>query len=728
MRYLPYFTFFLLLFVQSKWSAGVAYAQLFTPAEVKAAETRAKELLQTMTLRQKVREMHGKQLLRTGITAFLFRKIDPFKSGGNKRLNIPPMIFFDGPRGVGMYRGATAFPVSMARGASWDTDLETRIGSAIAREVRALGGNYSGAVCLNLLRHPAWGRAQETYGEDPHHVGEMAWSLAAGIQMHRVQACAKHFAANSMENNRYGGSMNMNERTLHEVYLPHFKKVTQRGVASIMSAYNRLNGEYCGQNKLLLTDILRTDWGFKGYVVSDWVHGVFDTEKALNAGLNIEMPQGKVYAYKRIKKLLQNGVILPQQIDSLVFATLRTKLLFAGKVAQTYHKNLVGCIQHRLLALEAAEKSAVLLKNDQNLLPLNPNALKTIAVVGYLAKVKQTGDRGSSSVINNKVVTAYEGIKHYAKQYNIQVLTAPANNLQKIKQVCAKADVVVVIAGATYKEEGEYIGYGKIRNPDKPHKTGFFTKLSYLANGGDRQYLHLNPKDIALIKTAAAANPRTIVSLVAGSAITVEEWHEQTPAILQTFYNGVEGGTALAHLLFGKVNPSGKLPFTVPVHADDLPPFNSFLPDADYGYYHGYTLFDKEKKQARYPFGFGLSYTRFLLQNLQTNRQQYSPQDTISLTATLTNTGNRAGAQVVQLYTAYPDTKIDRPIKNLRAFTKIMLQPNETKTITLRLPIAELAYYNPAAKQWITETGTYKLLLGNSSADEGMLITDIEVR
>ncbi|HRG87463.1 MAG TPA: glycoside hydrolase family 3 N-terminal domain-containing protein, partial [Chitinophagales bacterium] len=343
-------------------------AQTMTEAQ---ADTQARELLARMSLKEKVYEMHGHGVIRFGLSILFSKKIKPVHAGGNKKLGIPATIFLDGPRGVSLHNGATAFPVTMARGASWDTDLETRVGQAIAKEIRALKANYSGAVCMNLLRHPAWGRAQETYGEDPHHVGTMAVALVKGIQQHHVQACAKHFAANSMENNRFGGSMNMDERTLYEVYLPHFKMVVQNGVASIMSAYNKLNGTYCGHNKYLLTDILRRDWGFKGYITSDWQNGLFDTKAGIEAGMNIEMPQGIYYSYKKVKQLIAAGQLTEQQIDELVLPVLRTKLLYASqKDVQTYSKDLVGCPEHTALAREVAEKSAVLLKNN-NLLPLD---------------------------------------------------------------------------------------------------------------------------------------------------------------------------------------------------------------------------------------------------------------------------------------------------------------------------------------------------------------------
>jgi len=687
-----------------------------------STEARAKEILEQMTLKQKVYEMHGHGLARFGLSILFSKKVKPVHAGGNKKFDLPSTIFLDGPRGVSFYKGTTAFPTTMARGASWDVDLERRIGEAMAKEVRALGANYSGAVCMNLLRHPAWGRSQETYGEDPHHLGEMASALVAGIQSHNVQACVKHFAANSMENNRFGGSMNMDERTLRDVYLPHFKKVIERGAASVMSAYNKVNGEYCGHSKYLLTDILRKEWGFKGYITSDWQNGLYDTKKGVEAGMNIEMPAANCYRLSNIKKLLKNGDLTEQQIDTLVYPIIYTKLLFASKKdKQTYPKSIVGCEAHVALALEAAEKSAVLLKNESNILPLEKTSIKTIAVIGSLASVAQTGDHGSSRVFATSVSTPFEALQHYFEGSTTKVLTASNIDLAKVKEISAQADVVLVVAGTTYLDEGEFIGNGQIRDKKNPNKKNFITKTGVLAVGGDRAYLHLHQTDIDVIKAAASINKRVVVSLVAGSAVTVEEWHEEVSAIIQTFYNGQEGGHALARLLFGEVNPSGKLPFTVPVSENDLPPFDSYAAEVDYGYYHGYTLLDKELILPRYPFGYGLSYTKFQLSDLQKELG-----DVLQLSLNVTNIGSREGAEVVQVYIGLEpqqggSNQLDVPQKLLRGFAKVNLLAGEQKHITITIPLTELAHYDPEVEESVVLKGNYNFWVGNSSDDEQML-------
>jgi beta-glucosidase len=281
-------------------------------------DTVSAEIVRKMTLDEKIRLMgEQNQLSRIKIgLGLLFKFPIPFKAGGNKRFRVPPILFTDGPRGVTFSGGkSTTFPVSMARGASWDVELERRIGDAIGKESRAVDSNYSGSVCMNILRHPAWGRAQETYGEDSWHVGEMAAALVDGVQQHNVLACIKHFAANNIENSRYMVSANMDERTLREVYLPHFKKCIDRGAMTVMSAYNRLDGEYCGHNKYLLTDILRNEWKFKGNVTSDWDNGIYDTVKPIKAGMNVEMSYARYLTYKKVKQALKEGLVTEDDIS-----------------------------------------------------------------------------------------------------------------------------------------------------------------------------------------------------------------------------------------------------------------------------------------------------------------------------------------------------------------------------------------------------------------------------
>jgi beta-glucosidase len=449
---------------------------------------------------------------------------------------------------------------------------------------------------------------------------------------------------------------------------------------------------------------------------------LYDTKKGVEAGMNIEMPAANCYRLSNIKKLLKNGDLTEQQIDTLVYPIIYTKLLFASKKdKQTYPKSIVGCEAHVALAREATEKSAVLLKNESNILPLEKTSVKTIAVIGSLASVAQTGDHGSSRVFTTSLISPLEALQYYFEGSTTKVLTASNSDLAKVKEVSAQADVVLVVAGTTYLDEGEFIGNGQIRDKKNPNKKNFITKTGVLAVGGDRAYLHLHQADIDVIKAAASVNKKVVVSLVAGSAVTVEEWHEEVSAIIQTFYNGQEGGHALARLLFGEVNPSGKLPFTVPVSENDLPPFDSYAAEVDYGYYHGYTLLDKELILPRYPFGYGLSYTKFQLSDLQKELG-----DVLQLSLNVTNIGSREGAEVVQVYIGLEpqqggSNQLDVPQKLLRGFAKVNLLAGEQKHITITIPLTELAHYDPEVEESVVLKGNYNFWVGNSSDDEQML-------
>jgi len=372
-----------------------------TPFEEAAARVReggnareeARELVAQMTLDEKLGCLDGDIPFWEGL-------VDALQGGYYKhtcpgaavpRLGIPGIQFSDGPRGV-VVGHCTAFPVSMARGATFDPSLEERIGDAIGKELRAVGATYYGGVCVNLLRHPAWGRAQETYGEDPFHVGEMGAALATGVQHHTL-ACVKHFACNSMENARFKVDVTAGERALHEVYLPHFKRVVDAGVASVMSAYNSLNGEWCGQNHTLLTEILRNEWGFEGFVISDFQFGLRDAAKSVEAGLDIEMPYPMV-RMQHLPAAVADGTLPLEAVERCAERVVATLLRFAHAFGGKGDMGMVACGAHRALAREAAQKSIVLLRNEDGALPLDAKTVKRLAVIGELAVKPNFGDGG----------------------------------------------------------------------------------------------------------------------------------------------------------------------------------------------------------------------------------------------------------------------------------------------------------------------------------------------
>ena len=577
----------------------------------------------------------------------------PFHAARVERLGLPGFSFSDGPRGV-VIGNATCFPVSMARGATWDVDLEERIGDAIGRELRALGANLYGGVCVNVLRHPAWGRAQETYGEDPFPVGEMGAALTRGIQRHAM-ACVKHFACNSMENARFKVDIEVDDDALDDVYLPHFKRIVDEGVAVVMSAYNSVNGEWCGENERLLTGILRDEWGFDGFVISDWIFGLRDAVKSVKAGLDVEMPYRMIRA-PRLRPALDAGELSWADVDACVVRLIATLLRFAPIVSQPApDPSVVACAEHRALSRQAAAQSIVLLRNEPvdgaPVLPIDPAAGPTIAVLGRLADVINLGDHGSSDVWALECTTALQGLR----------AAAPGATFTDDP---AGADVAIVVVGTTAADEGEFIGEtgaelgALFPAADEPEVAARFeAEIAALPPpvvpegvegtkgfgiGGDRSSLRLAPDDVDLIRTVAAANPRTVVVLQGGSAFVIEEWVGDVAAVVMAWYGGSEAGHGLADVLFGAVAPSGRLPFSVPTDESHLPPFDRDATHAVYDRWHGWWHLQREGHQPAFAFGFGLSYTTFALEGVG------RAGDTI--TGQVTNTGDRAAADVVHVY------------------------------------------------------------------------------
>lgn len=668
-------------------------------------------VLATATLAEKVGMMSGKGFfaaLRDDGGVWGAR---PYRAGGGiARLGVPAFFFTDGPRGVA--RGqSTCFPCTMARGASFDVDLENRIGVAMGVEIRAQGCNLNGAVCINLLRHPAWGRAQETYGEDPCHLGEMGAALATGIQAHNVAATVKHFALNSMENARFEVDVTIDDRALHEVYLPHFRTVIDAGVMTVMSAYNKVNGEYCGQNARLLTEILRNDWGFGGFVHSDWVMGVYQLYGAA-AGLDVENPEPRVWGDKLIAAV-EAGAVAPAVIDTACQRILR--VLYAVECAEDplpgYPMALVAGENHVALALEAAEKSAVLLKNDA-VLPL-PRQIGRLAVLGRLATLENTGDNGSSRVRAPHVVTAVAGLQ--AAIGADRIVTGDESDLAAARAAAASADAVVVVVGYTATEEGEFIPgdmtLGQEALADSPDAAKESRPRRRIAIGGDRTDLGLPAAQIALIEAAAGTGKPVIVVIVAGSAVMVEAWHETAGAIVQTFYSGMEGGTALARLLFGEVSPSGRLPFTVARDAGHYPFFDRDAKAITYDYWHGYAKLAHDGASARYAFGHGLSYAAFTTRALTARRSG----DTIVCTVAVANTGNMAADHVVLLWAEAPGAVQPFWPRKLAGFARVSLAPGETRFASINVPLQRLRWRDPATNQWRLEPGEWRFVVADTA-------------
>lgn len=634
------------------------------------------------------------------------------------RLGVPGFAFSDGPRGV-VIGPATAFPVSMARGASWDVELEERIGEAIGTELRAVGASLYGGVCVNVLRHPAWGRAQETYGEDPVHVGELGAALSRGVQRHAM-ACVKHLACNSMENARFSVDVTVDEVALHEVFLPHFRRIVDEGVASVMTAYNAVNGEWCGQSSVLLTDVLRGEWGFAGMVISDWIFGLRDAGPSVANGLDVEMPYRMIRA-GGLDAALAAGECTEADVDAAATRVVASLLRFAEVLARPAPSpDVLACADHRALAREAAAASIVLLRNepvkDAPVLPIDPAHLGRVAVIGPLADVRNLGDGGSSDVWAPSVVTPLAGLRA-ALPAEVDVVHDDGGDPSAAAALARQADVAVVVVGYTKADEGEFIGdagTSHLRDlmpgPDDSELAAAFAQVLAadtepyqhpapdstgsglgFATGGDRTSLRLHPADEALILAVATANPRTVVAVVAGSAVLFDAWDHAVPALVQAWYSGMEGGHALADILLGRAEPTGRLPFTIPADAEHLLPFDRDATAVTYDAWHGYWRLARDGQRAAYPFGFGLSYTELELGPAACRLDG----DEIVVTAEAANLGRRSGVEVVQAY-----AQVSGRPRKLVGFARVPLEAGERRVVEVRFPTDRLRRRDPDSHSW----------------------------
>ena len=614
---------------------------------------------------------------------------------------IPAWALRDGPRGVRTMGAfpSTSFPVSMARAASFDLDLERRIGAAVAEEMWAFKYDILLAPTINVLRHPGWGRAQETYGEDPVLLGEMGAAFIVGLQSGGIPACVKHFAANNTEDNRTTVTANMDEQTLRENYTRQFEIVVNKSdPACFMASYNRVNGVYAAENPHLLTDLLRTEWGWHGMVLSDW-GATKSTAPSVNAGLDLEMPDDTYF--RSLPAAIQAGDVSTERVIQAVQRTLNIRYHF-GQMASDYQNRaqnlaIVDSDTHRSLAQQAAEEGMVLLRNSDGILPLA--AGQRILVAGPDASTAHLGDFGSSQVDPKQqyVVSPLAGIQASADQAGATVTSA--TSLAAAVAAAPDNDVVILIVSMVHQDEGE--GYNM---------------------GGDRDNLALSgphpinwqTKPAQWIQDLAAANPNLVVVLNVASAI-VEPALDQAKGLLYSFYPGQAGGTALGRLLFGELNFSGKLPFTIAESETDYPSFGNSGASADYAYLHGYRKFDGEGLTPKFHFGYGISYTTYEYANLRVAcTDGISRNGLLVAEVDVTNTGSVAGTEVVELYIGYPNTAVRRPPKELKTFARVELGPGETKTVQLTVPAQDMAYYDEASG-WSVETVEHELLVGPSS-------------
>lgn len=678
--------------------------------EFEANKYEAEEKRKELTLEEKVWLMSGNlslEEMKKGMQCFrggIYYLSDIFSAGGIEEKGVPSIRLCDGSRGIIGKKGATCFPVTICRGATFDKELEKKIGIAIGEEVRESGGNLFSGICVNLPYHPGWGRSQETYGEDSFHIGEMGAALTEGIDAMDVIPCIKHFAFNSMEYARFKVNVTCDIRTEREVYFPHFKKCIDHGAICVMSAYNKYKERWCGENPYLINEVLKKEWGFEGFVLSDFLLGIRDTYEAVVSGMDMEMCATYLYGDKLVQAV-QNGRISECVIDEAVVRILRCALSYGKKPFEK-----IDYKKHRKLALQAAQEGMTLIKND-GILPLRKEKVKQVLVLGKKADKANVGDHGTEWVQSDYVITPIQGIAEEAGQ--IEVIYYEGKNLKHAQYLAKDADAVVFVVGFGEEDEGEYAGESIFEE----------LKDTWTKCPGDRRNLGLPKVDSELIQVVSEVNSNSVVVLVGGGTILLEDWSEKVKAILMAYYPGMEGGTAIGEILFGKVNPSGKLPFVIPKTEKDLPEIDWDAEVQKYEYYHGYRKLEKEGIEAAIPFGYGLSYTTFSISNECFGKEK----DRVFAACDVMNTGKMDGAEVVQLYIGFLNSVVDRPKKVLRGFERIFLKKGERRHIKITCPIEELAWFNPEKERMEIEHMEYELYIGTSSEESDLLKGSVQL-
>jgi len=685
-------------------------------------------IVSKMTIDEKIGMLHGYSM---------------FTNEGVAHLGIPEVHMADGPLGIreeiermswapaGRTDDfATYYPAGAGLSATWNPEMASTFGKSIGEEARARGKDILLAPAFNIIRTPLGGRTYEYMTEDPFLNKTLIVPYVTGVQEQNVAACIKHYAANNQETNRGTVDVQIDERTLREIYLPAFEAaVTKAHAYSVMGAYNKLRGDYLCENKYMLQDILRDEWGFKGIVISDW-DAVHSTKKALEAGTDLEMGTNKpsfdeFYFAKPLLAEVKAGTVKEAEVDKHVKRIL--KVLFNLKAMGTAKDRVKGSIStdaHFKDAYNIASESVVLLKNNENLLPLKTDAIKSVAVIGANATAKHAQGGFGAGVKTKREVTPLEALTaklpksvtiNYAEGYKTEFKPKKEMKFgevtQEAKETVNELDpkMVAEAVAAAKKSDIAILFVGANRN--------------YETEASDRRDMNLPFGQEKLIAAVKAANPKTIVVFVAGSPFDINTIEKENSTIVWSWYNGSEGGNALADILLGKVNPSGKLPWTMPKKITDSPAHatKSFPGGATEEYKEGllvgYRWFDTKNVAPLYPFGYGLSYTTFEFANVKADKKEYGADDVIKVTVEVKNTGKADGKEVVQLYSSKAESKVSRAAKELKGFSKVLVKAGSTETVTINVPVKELAYYEVATKKWTVEPGTYTFKLGNSSRD-----------
>jgi beta-glucosidase len=648
------------------------------------------EILQKMTLEEKA-------ALCVGATAWTTTPIE--------HLGLPEMVVSDGPHGVRHVTDAnamvqesvpaTCFPTAACSASTWNPELIGSMGKAIAEEALASGVDVVLGPGTNMKRSPLCGRNFEYFSEDPFLAGEMAAGWINGLQSKGVGASLKHFAVNNQEFQRFMMDAQVDERTLREIYLTAFEKaVKQAKPWTVMCAYNKVNGTACSQNRILLTEILKNEWGFEGVVVSDW-GAVTDRVKGIEAGLDLEMPGPRQSNVIKIISAVKSGQLAESKLDESVLRILKT----VAKAAATPKGKNFDVKAHHALARSIAAEGIVLLKND-GVLPLK--STRKLAVIGHSAEVAYFQGGGSSNINPTQVDHPLAEIKKTAGSSEVLFAEGYADDGSESPKLIAEAaalaktaEAAVIFIAPPAKKESE---------------------------GRDRTDLDLSSQQIDLIHAVCSVQPATVVVLNNSSVLAMKAWIDAPAAVLEAYMMGQAGAGAIADILFGKVNPSGKLAETFPLNLADTPAYINWPGENrtvryGEGLFIGYRYYDFRQQPVLFPFGHGLSYTTFAYSPARVSKAACKDTDAITVSVDVTNTGSVAGKEIVQLYLHDQKSSLVRPIKELKGFAKVELKPGETKTVSIPLDFRSYAYFNPRFHQWVTEDGDFDVLIGSSSAD-----------
>ena len=708
-------------------NAAAASSQV-TDKEKVQMEKRIEKLIKKMTLEEKVGLLHGNS---------------KFYVAGVERLGIPEWSLSDGTHGVRAeinrhdwaYAGwtndsASYFPTGTAFAAAWNPELAYRRGEVLGEEARWRKKDVLLGPGVNIIRSPLCGRNFEYMSEDPYMNSVLAVAYIKGLQSRDVACSVKHFAVNNQETNRTTVDVECSERALREIYLPAFKAAVQEGGAlTVMAAYNKFRGEFCAENNYLVRKILRNEWGFDGVYVTDW-GAAHSTVPSMEAGLDLEMGtlidkyEDWYYANPLIEAVKSGKIpmsLVDEKVGDVLRVMIKTNVLDPKK---RFGPGSMNTKEHQQATYDAAAEAIVLLKNQNNLLPLDFSSIKSLAVIGDNATRKHSNGGLSSEIKAVYEVTPLEALRakwgdkvdiRFAQGYEkLSTFVEGSNNgqssgtfssktqesdalLKEAVEVARTSDVALLVCGLNHDYDTESF---------------------------DRLNMDIPYGQVELIQEVVKANPRTIVVMIAGSPLNMAAVDICSPAIVWAWFNGMEGGNALVDVLSGKVNPSGKMPFTTPVSLDQSPahalgnfPGRDLKVNYEEDILVGYRWFDTKGLPVVYPFGYGLSYTTFNYSNLNTDKKTYDQADTIQATFTLTNTGDREGAEVAQLYVSDPVCSVMRPVKELKGFKKVFLKPGESRRITLDIPVSSLAFYSEAQSQFVVEPGEFILQLGASASD-----------